>query len=190
MAKIYTKVGDGGHTSLVSGTKISKSHIRLEAYGTVDELNSTLGFARAELKRAKVSLKSRTQLDQWLKAIQNDLFNLGSRLACEDLEISKRLPQIGDSQISTLEKQIDQMTKVLKPLRQFILPGGHAVSAALHISRTVCRRAERWTVRASKEEDNIDPLAIKYLNRLSDFLFTAARYGNHLTKSTETVWEK
>jgi len=190
MAKIYTKVGDDGQTSLVSGTKISKGHIRLEAYGTVDELNSTLGVARAELKRAKGAKKNRLKLDAWFQEIQNDLFNLGSLLACEKPEISKKLPSISEKQITEMETQIDQMTKVLKPLRQFILPGGHPLAATLHVSRTVCRRAERWTVRLSKEEDSIDPLTIKYLNRLSDFLFTASRYANHLMKTAETVWEK
>ncbi|MGE3973945.1 MAG: cob(I)yrinic acid a,c-diamide adenosyltransferase [Bdellovibrionales bacterium] len=190
MAKIYTKVGDGGQTSLVSGTKISKGDVRLEAYGTVDELNSCLGVARAEIKQIKGHTKERKQMELWLAKIQNDLFNLGSLLACEKAEIAKKLPSISESQIKEMESQIDQMTKVLKPLREFILPGGHSLAASLHVCRTVCRRAERWTVRLSKESDNIDPVTIKYLNRLSDFLFTIARYGNHLTKTPEPTWEK
>lgn len=190
MAKIYTKVGDRGQTSLVSGTKISKSHTRLEAYGTVDELNSSLGVARSEIARAKGATQQRKTLDAQLKNIQNDLFNLGSLLACEKPEVALKLPSIGEPEIKEMEVHIDQMTKVLKPLKEFILPGGHPLASSLHVSRTVCRRAERWTVRLSKEGDSVDPVTIKYLNRLSDYLFTCARFANHLMKTNEPVWKK
>jgi cob(I)alamin adenosyltransferase len=186
MAKIYTKTGDKGSTSLVDGKRISKSDIRLEAYGTLDELNSHIGLAVEYLKAQEHLLKS---LIDFLFSIQNELFNLGSRLAVESSEVLSHLPLITEEMIQTIELRIDLMESQLAPLKEFILPGGSIPSAQLHVARTVCRRAERHCNQIPGDLQ-LEPLALPYLNRLSDFLFVASRFVNAQLNQTEIKWRK
>lgn len=177
--KIYTRTGDEGETSLFSGGRVRKDHLRVEAYGTVDELNSLLGLARAE------TLPDLAQ--QRLERIQNELFIIGADLATP-MESSpawlKRLPM---DVIEPLEIEIDEMTLELPALKNFILPGGTRAAATIHVARTVCRRAERLTIRL-KSEESLNPAIIVYLNRLSDWLFTLARWINLRAGEPETRW--
>jgi len=179
--KIYTKTGDKGNTSLLGGTKIPKSHIRIEAYGTVDELNSYLGLCR-DLLTDNVSRET-------LLRTQDRLFVIGSLLACDPgKQPGMQLPQLIEQDIVLLEQQIDSMNEKMPPMKFFILPGGHATVSQLHIARCVCRRAERCCVRLELESPGEDPLVIKYLNRLSDYLFMLARYTGHSLAIEETPW--
>ena len=168
--RIYTRTGDGGKTRLATGEPVAKTHPRVEAYGAVDELNALLGVARTHLGAA-------ADLDAILARVQNDLFDLGADLATperpqEDLRIL-------DSQVARLEAEIDTMNAELEPLTSFVLPGGSPAAAALHVARTVCRRAERVTIGlAAIEDESVSAPALKYLNRLSDLLFVAARFAN------------
>jgi cob(I)alamin adenosyltransferase len=171
--KIYTKTGDAGETALGNGARVAKHAMRVTAYGTVDELNSFLGVARLEAKG---------ELDQALSRIQNDLFDLGADLCRPDMEkdAESEYPPLRmvNAQVSRLESEIDAMNAMLEPLRSFILPGGSALSAHLHVCRTVARRAERLAVELATMEA-INPAAVKYLNRLSDWFFVAARIANN-----------
>ena len=172
LTRIYTRTGDKGTTALASGERRKKHDLRIEAYGTVDETNSCIGLAR---------LHSEGELDAMLGRIQNELFDLGADLSMPDT--GKPLPyeplRIIDSQVERLEREIDRLNGELSPLRSFVLPGGSPAAAALHLARTVCRRAERLAVAlAEKPGEAVSPAAIKYLNRLSDFLFVASRYAN------------
>ncbi|WP_342644208.1 cob(I)yrinic acid a,c-diamide adenosyltransferase [Rhodoligotrophos ferricapiens] len=174
--KIYTRTGDDGTTALSTGERLPKSHLRIEAYGTVDETNATIGVARAHL-----SLPHHAELDPMLESIQNDLFDLGADLCTPDR--GEPLPyeplRIVSSQVERLEKQIDTLNAELSPLRSFVLPAGHPAAAALHVSRTVCRRAERLVVQlASLDGETVGDPALRYINRLSDFLFVASRWIN------------
>ncbi|WP_114285041.1 cob(I)yrinic acid a,c-diamide adenosyltransferase [Candidatus Halocynthiibacter alkanivorans] len=170
--KIYTKTGDGGETALGNGSRVVKHSARVTAYGTVDELNATLGLARLHASDGPA-----TQL----AAIQNDLFDLGADLCRPDMDqdATAEYPPLRmvDSQVDRLEREIDAMTAVLEPLRSFILPGGSALAAHLHLCRTVARRAERHTVELAGQEP-VNPVAVKYLNRLSDWFFAASRMAN------------
>ncbi len=181
MAKIYTKKGDQGTTCLVSGETVDKSHTRLDSYGTLDELNSYIGYARLELKNI-------SKLDPLLFEIQNDLFNIGSQLANTDPNIKSKLPNIFDKDVLKLEKCIDELTEELPDLKNFILPGGTKASGLLHIARTVCRRAERIIIKLKTENNPIDPLFIQYINRLSDLLFVMARYANKTHNVPDVEW--
>ncbi len=176
--KIYTKTGDTGQTSLLSGERIEKSAIRIEAYGTVDELNSFLGLLRTEIEDRDIC--------EQLNTIQNKLFNLGSLLATEK-ETTFKLPKIEESDIFFLEKKIDEMNEILPALKNFILPGGNRAVAMCHVCRTVCRRAERNAVRIPNHTST-DTLCIKYLNRLSDYFFVLSRYVGKLTSAQEIIW--
>lgn len=171
--KIYTKTGDAGETALGNGSRVAKHAMRVTAYGTVDELNSFLGVARLEAKG---------ELDQALSRIQNDLFDLGADLCRPDMEkdAESEYPPLRmvNAQVSRLESEIDAMNAMLEPLRSFILPGGSALSAHLHVCRTVARRTERLAVELATMEA-INPAAVKYLNRLSDWFFVAARIANN-----------
>ena len=179
--KIYTKTGDKGMTSLIGGSKVSKSHLRIESYGTVDELNSYVGLCRDLLE----DIISRDMLLE----IQDRLFTIGSSLACDpEKESGMSLPSLEESDIQALEAEIDRMTESTPPMRSFILPGGHPAVSHLHIARCVCRRAERCCVRLEAETSRDHALVIKYLNRLSDYLFTLARYTSHLLKVEELPW--
>jgi cob(I)alamin adenosyltransferase len=188
--KIYTKKGDQGQTWLVDGRECSKASLRVESYGAVDELNSTLGLVLHSLRAGKnESLKD---LATQIESIQNQLFTLGSHLACEKAETRKMLPEFFESWITDLEQTIDQMTAALPQLKDFILPGGSECASFLHLSRTVCRRAERGVValieNGHHEEEN--HRALRYLNRLSDHLFVAARFANQALQVRDQIWKK
>lgn len=180
--KIYTRTGDKGGTALFGGGRVGKDHPRVEAYGNVDELNAALGFARA--------IESLPRVDEVLVPIQRDLFAIGALLATPDREkMSDQLTKarIDEERIAELERAIDQAEAELEPLRSFIIPGGSPKGAALHVARTVCRRAERHVVHLSHETE-LPPLAVIYLNRLSDLLFTLARLANKLLGAGEVTW--
>ncbi|ALA18011.1 cob(I)yrinic acid a,c-diamide adenosyltransferase [Chelatococcus daeguensis] len=172
--RIYTRTGDDGTTGLATGARRPKYDLRVEAYGTVDEANACIGLAR-------LHTGADAELDAMLARIQNDLFDLGADLSTPD--DGKPLPyeplRILDAQVARLEGEIDQLNAHLSPLRSFVLPGGSPAAAALHLARTVCRRAERQaTALAARADEPVTPAVVKYLNRLSDFLFVAARYAN------------
>jgi cob(I)alamin adenosyltransferase len=177
--KIYTKTGDKGMTSLIGGTKVSKSHLRIEAYGTVDELNSYIGLCRDLLKDDN----SR----DILREIQDRLFTIGSSLACDpEKEPKMKIPDLKEEDVLLLEKEMDKMNESIPVMKSFILPGGHVTVSQLHIARCVCRRAERTCVRM---EEEADALVLKYINRLSDYLFVLARYSGWQLKAEEVPWK-
>ena len=177
--KIYTKTGDKGITSLIGGTKVSKAHLRIEAYGTVDELNSYTGLCKDLLTDEK-SIST-------LQEVQDRLFTIGSSLAVDpEKEPKMKIPDLREEDISLLEKEMDAMNDQLPEMKSFILPGGHPVISHLHIARCICRRAERCCVRLETE---VDLIIIKYLNRLSDYLFVLARYAGHLLNIPEIAWK-
>ena len=182
-AAIYTKKGDSGKTSLVDGQLISKSDLRVQAYGDVDELNSVIGALGTSLKPHPLL----HDLNPILFKIQNHLFNIGSLLACEKEEILSKLPPLDETHIAWLENQIDQFNHPLPALKEFILPGGHESSAWAHLARTVCRRAERKVTEFIKLNPYENSLI--YLNRLSDFFFTAARWIHLKTQTPEIKWD-
>ncbi len=179
--KIYTKTGDDGETALGDGSRVAKHSMRVTAYGTVDELNATLGIAR---------LEADDEIGAHLARIQNDLFDLGADLCTPNIEKDAERPypvlRIVEAQVTRLEKEIDKMNADLEPLRSFILPGGTALSAHLHMCRTVCRRAERNCVELATMEA-VNPMAVKYLNRLSDWFFVAGRVANEGGKA-DILW--
>ncbi len=177
--KIYTKSGDTGETSLFSGRRVPKSDLRVESYGTVDELNSVLGLVRTYTLPSQATV--------WLETVQNDLFILGADLATPMDSQPSWLVRMSEAPTLVLERAIDFMDTELEPLKVFILPGGVPAAATLHIARTVCRRAERLCV-ALHAEQSINPHALIYLNRLSDFLFTLARWINKTAGESETKW--
>ncbi len=177
--KIYTRTGDDGTTSLFSGGRVPKHHLRVEAYGTVDELNSVLGVVRA--------CKPSQQVDTWLEMIQNQLFQLGADLATPLDAKATWVVRVKVDQITWLENSIDSMTAELEALQNFILPGGTLAAAHIHVARTICRRAERL-VTALQEHENIGEHPLMYLNRLSDWLFTLARYENKQAGESESKW--
>lgn len=164
--KIYTKTGDQGYTSLIGGVRVPKHHLRIEAYGTVDELNSYIGLIRDQ---AIQDLHKEN-----LKEIQDRLFTIGSSLASDPEKSKMKIPDLHEEDIVFLENEMDKMTEVLPELKNFILPGGHTTVSYCHLARVVCRRAERITVHLS-EVSFVDEMAIRYLNRLSDYLFTLSR---------------
>ena len=176
--RIYTRGGDGGETSLGDGSRVSKTDPRIEAYGTVDELNSAIGFALA----GDLPAASRP----WLERIQNELFDLGADLSVPFTDEKKERLRITQSQVDRLEELCDRANEGLEPLRSFVLPGGTDGAARLHLARTVCRRAERLAVGLAAI-DSVNPLAIAYLNRLSDLLFILARGAN--AGSAEPLWQ-
>ena len=180
--KIYTRTGDQGSTGLFGGGRVSKDDIRVEAYGDVDELNAVIGMAR--------SVEMMPRIDEVLVPIQRDLFAIGALLATPDREkMAQHLEKarIDDARIAELERAIDDGEAELEPLRSFILPGGTPKAAALHVARTTCRRAERRVVRLQGEVE-LPALAVVYLNRLSDLLFTLARVANRRAGAGEVTW--
>lgn len=180
--KIYTKTGDLGKTSLIGGTKVPKSHLRIESYGTVDELNSYIGLVG--------DLVANEPINKVLKEVQDRLFTIGSSLACDpDKESQMKIPDLKESDVEMLEKEIDAMNEVLPPMKHFILPGGHQAVSTIHVVRCVCRRAERLCVNMQEHDLFVDPLVIKYLNRLSDYLFVLGRYVAHLLGVAEVAWK-
>ena len=181
--KIYTRTGDAGTTGLGTGERVRKDALRIAAYGTVDETNAAVGMAR-------IHLAGHPGLDSKLGRIQNDLFDLGADLCVPDRgEPLKFEPlRVSDAQVTRLEAEIDEMNSELKPLKSFVLPGGSPASATLHLARTICRRAEREMVTlAAEENEPVSAAALKYVNRLSDFLFVASRYVNDRGRS-DVLW--
>jgi cob(I)alamin adenosyltransferase len=171
--KIYTRTGDAGTTALGTGQRVAKHSARIGAYGTVDETNAVIGAARVSLAG------QHAEIDAMLGRIQNDLFDLGADLTVPERQGDKQRLRVSDTQVAWLEGEIDRLNAELKPLRSFVLPGGSAAAAALHVARTVCRRAERQIVQlASMPDEPVSAPALKYINRLSDLLFVASRYVN------------
>ena len=181
MARIYTRTGDRGETSLADGHRISKADLRVETYGTVDELNSWLGLVLVE--------NDQSDIRRVLIRIQSALLNLGSQLATQDPDKRHQMPPIRASQVAQLEHWIDTFGQELEALQVFILPGGHPCAAQLHIARTVCRRAERRLAALLQQDPSLRSELLQYLNRLSDLLFVLARVQNHRHGVAEPCWE-
>jgi cob(I)alamin adenosyltransferase len=180
--KIYTKTGDLGKTSLIGGTKVPKSHLRIESYGTVDELNSYIGLVN--------DLLEDEHSKNVLREIQDRLFTIGSSLACDpEKEPLMKIPDLSENDVLFLETEIDQMNKSLPEMKSFLLPGGHATISTIHIARCICRRAERVCVHLQQEDLFVEPLVIKYLNRLSDYLFILSRFAGQLLNVPEIPWK-
>jgi cob(I)alamin adenosyltransferase len=178
--KIYTKTGDTGTTALFGGKRVSKADLRIDTYGTVDELNSHIGLVRdQEINQKRAST---------LIEIQDRLFTIGSILATEPGNTKVKIPALAESDIQFLEKEIDTMEEALPPMKTFVLPGGHPSVSYCHIARTVCRRAERLVI-ALNESEKVDTLVIQYLNRLSDYLFVLSRKVSSELNAPETPWK-
>jgi cob(I)alamin adenosyltransferase len=182
--RIYTRTGDAGETSLGSGERVSKANLRIQAYGTVDETNATLGLVRLHTGEIK-------KLDDMLARIQNELFDLGADLCVPDRgqKLDYEPLRISPKQFERIEREIDELNGELQPLRSFVLPGGHPAAAQLHLTRTICRRAERLIVElAAHQGEHVSEGAIAYINRLSDFFFVASRWVNAKAGSGDILW--
>ena len=184
--KVYTRSGDAGKTHLIGGEKRWKDNIRVEAFGTVDELNAEIGLCRELVK--EIGNEKFRSLIRFLKSVQNELFNLGTQLATDLGDDAKNLPQLSDDAILKLESEIDTSNESLSELTSFVLPGGSVINAQLHIARNVCRRAERRVVSLLKKE-NVNPENIRYLNRLSDALFVWSRWVSKMIGDEENLWD-
>jgi cob(I)alamin adenosyltransferase len=182
--RVYTKAGDQGETALIGGDRVSKASPRIECYGTVDELNATLGMVRTVLEQSAAGPRLLPAIDR----IQNELFNVGARLATPDPQRRSQMPAIADRHVSALEVLMDELNEDLPALQSFVLPGGGWPSACFHLARTVCRRAERLVVDLARSED-VEPIAVQYLNRLSDALFVMGRWAAKKDGRTEPLWE-
>ncbi len=178
--KVYTKTGDKGETSLIGGTRVAKHHIRIEAYGTVDELNSWIGLIRDQAMDASYI--------KILLEVQDRLFTIGSSLASDPEKSKMKIPDLREEDIVLLEKEIDRMSEKLPEMRSFVLPGGHTTVSYCHIARCVCRRAERCAIHLS-ENHFVDGSVIRYLNRLSDYLFVLSRSLSHDLQAKEQPWK-
>ena len=179
--KIYTKTGDRGKTSLIGGTKVLKSDQRIEAYGTIDELNSWIGYI--------IDFINDFSANHVLREVQDRLFTIGSSLACDpEKETRLSIPDLHEEDVKRLENEMDAIAETLPEMKHFILPGGHSSVSVTHIARCVCRRAERCCVKLSSSDGKVDPLVLKYLNRLSDYLFILARYLSKKHNSQEIAW--
>lgn len=189
ITKVYTRTGDAGRTRLAGGQQVWKDSLRVEVYGTVDELNAVVGVVRAFNADGIGKKASAARLERELRWIQNKLFDAGGILATVPGQTFKNMPRITTKDVTRLERVIDSCQKDLTPLKEFILPGGGKVAALLHHARTVCRRAERECVRLSREEP-IEPDIVKLLNRLSDALFVLARWVGKLQRDPELLWER
>lgn len=189
ITKVYTRGGDKGKTSLVGGDRVRKDHIRIESYGTVDELNAIIGLIRTFNNRSPAPEDTRSRLDQQLHRIQNDLFNVGADLATPAQKRWEGMRRVSTDDITRLEGWIDGLNAELEPLKEFILPGGGPVGAFFHQARTVCRRAERITVSLAEQEEDIDTI-MGYLNRLSDYLFVAGRWAAKYHEEDEFLWDR
>lgn len=186
--RIYTRTGDAGQTHLVGGQRISKDDLRIDCYGTVDELNAFIGAARATSEKLSGRVEQLRAFSAILKRVQHELFNLGSILATLREDVHPKQPRVTSADVQQLEHEIDEANGDLKPLRSFVLPGGSRLDAELHICRTVCRRAERLLVSLAKQQE-VPSEALQYLNRLSDALFVWSRWVNHVSGAPETLWE-
>ena len=217
--KIYTKTGDKGMTALIGGTKVPKSNPRIEAYGTIDELNSFIGLLIDQLNLAPApgpaasfpappipvppdhnalasdigrSLERplAAETTPFLREVQDRLFTIGSSLACDpEKEPRLKIPDLREEDVQRLETEIDRMTAALPPMKSFLLPGGHVAVSTAHIARCVCRRAERGCVLLHEQQLFVDPLVLRYVNRLSDYLFVLSRYAAHLLQVAEIPWK-
>ena len=180
--KIYTKTGDKGFTSLIGGTKVPKSHLRIDSYGNVDELNSYIGLLGDYITDRDIK--------SLLLRIQTNLFVIGSSLAQDDKkDIKMKLPELYEEDITWLEQQIDIMNEELPDLTNFILPGGHILVSCIHIARSICRRTERSCVLLQEQPSYVSPIIIQYLNRLSDYLFILARFVGKQLNVEEVIWK-
>lgn len=180
--KIYTKTGDAGKTSLFGGTKVFKNNPRIEAYGTVDELNSHIGLVS--------DFTDDNHAKEILKEIQDRLFTIGAEMACDPEKANRmKVPDLHESDVELLENEIDKMHEELPVMKNFILPGGHPVVSFAHVARCVCRRAERCTVNLKENGGMVDDLILKYLNRLSDYLFVLARFLGMKNNAAEIIWK-
>ncbi len=191
--RVYTKTGDAGKTRLVGGQQVDKDDIRIDSYGTVDELNAFVGIARQTLEETvAASTKQRPEalglLGDTLLRVQHELFNLGSILATLPEDVHPRQPRVTEIEVARLEEEMDHCQAVLPTLRSFVLPGGARLNADLHVCRTVCRRAERKVVELGRVSE-VDPMAIQYLNRLSDAFFVWSRWASHLLEVGEILWD-
>ena len=190
--KIYTRTGDSGQTSLFSGERVPKDNQRIDAYGSLDELNSCIGVALSHVQIVKNQSNMADFCNELLEKLvrtQNTLFVIGSHLATVKEEAQKKLPQLNPQDIDWFESDMDKMNAELPPLTNFILPGGGRISAQLHLARTICRRAERLTVTVAAHE-KIDEQIVKYLNRLGDWLFVLARHANQAEGFKDQIWQK
>jgi cob(I)alamin adenosyltransferase len=187
--RVYTRTGDRGETALVGGKRVAKDSLRIEAYGTIDELNSIVGLARVFNEESLDAGEAHRFLDEVLCQIQDELFDLGSELATPPEFFQQGMYRVGSGEIARLEKLMDTCQKDLEPLKSFILPGGGRVGAYLHQCRTVCRRAERDILRLSREEE-INSDVIKYVNRLSDLFFVLSRWMAKQTGEQEYLWQR
>ena len=189
ITKVYTRTGDAGKTRLAGGQQVWKDSLRVEAFGTIDEVNASVGVVRVINADMIDKHEQARQLEEELRWIQNKLFDVGSILATAPGQTLKNMPQVAGKDVTRLEKLIDRCQEDLEPLKEFILPGGGKVSGFLHQARTVCRRAERLCVRLSREEP-INPTIVKFVNRLSDSLFVLARWVAKTQREPEFLWER
>ncbi len=189
ISKVYTRSGDGGKTRLAGGQEVWKDALRVEAYGTVDELNSVIGLVRVNNDNGGGDIQASARLEEVLRWVQNKLFDLGGILATAPGESFPNMPTVTPEDVTYLEQMIDECQKDLAPLKEFILPGGGRVSAFLHLARTICRRAERLCVKLSREE-SVEKGLVQFLNRLSDALFVLARWVAKTQGEPEFLWER
>jgi len=189
ITRVYTRRGDRGETDLVGGARVAKDSPRIDAYGTVDELNAALGVARAVNLAERGHARVRGELEVILRRLQNELFDLGGELATPAAEFRPGMFRVGGAEVKALEVLMDACQKDLAPLKSFVLPGGGRVSAFLHVARTVCRRAERDVLRLMRHED-VGEWPLAYLNRLSDLLFVLSRWVGRHRGEHEYLWER
>jgi cob(I)alamin adenosyltransferase len=188
LTRIYTRTGDAGQTGLAGGQRVAKDDLRIDCYGTVDELNAFVGLARTTAEELAPRAARLEAFSAILKRVQHELFNLGSILATLPQDVHAKQPRITSAEIEQLEREIDRTNEELHPLRSFVLPGGTRLDAELHVCRTVCRRAERLLVRLAREQ-TVPAESLQYLNRLSDALFVWSRWVNQALGAAETLWE-
>ena len=189
ITRVYTRRGDRGETDLVGGARVPKDHPRIDAYGTVDELNAALGTVRAFNASERGHDRVRRELDAILRKLQSELFDLGAELATPPSSFVQGMFRVGESEVTALETIMDRCQKDLAPLQSFVLPGGGRTSALLHVARTVCRRAERDVLRLMRAED-VGAGPLRYLNRLSDLLFVLSRWMGRHQGEREFLWER
>lgn len=189
ITRVYTRTGDQGETALVGGKRVPKDSLRVEAYGTIDELNSVVGIARAFNEEKIVAGEAHRFLDLVLRQIQDELFDLGSELATPPESFRKGMYRVGEQEVKKIEQLIDECQKELRTLPSFVLPGGGKIGAYLHQCRTICRRAERAILRLSRTEE-LGEWPLKYLNRLGDLFFVLSRWINKQTSEREYLWQR